>query len=130
MENSVVRQTVFHGSWWAKEWQEDVKTIVQPPEERRERRTVEEECSNGGSGGLDTTVVDDGRDDVVGHQLVGHYTIQNGITRQKTFGVITLRTRYTVSWTSMAPSTLPRVGHRFGSFLTTVRHQRPRGNHD
>jgi len=79
MGNSVVRQTVFRGSWWTKECRRaggdfvDFETIVQPPEERCERRAVEEECSNCGGDGLGTTVVDGGRDDAVGHQMVGRY---------------------------------------------------------
>ncbi|KAF0766694.1 hypothetical protein FWK35_00005845 [Aphis craccivora] len=47
------------------------------------------------------------------------------ITPQKKSGVITPRTRYRVSWTSMARGTWPRDGHRFGSCLTTWRHRRP-----
>jgi len=79
MGNSVVGQTVFRGSWWTKEGRRyggdvvDVGTIVQPPEERRERRAVGKQSSNGGGDGLGTTVVDDGRDNAVGHQLVGRY---------------------------------------------------------
>jgi len=80
MGNSVVRRTVFRGSWWAKECRRDgrevvdVENIVQPPKERRERRAVEEVCSDGGCDGLiDMTVVDGGCDDAVGHQLVGSY---------------------------------------------------------
>ncbi|KAF0771169.1 NTF2 domain-containing protein [Aphis craccivora] len=43
MGNSVVRQTVFRGSWWTKECRRDggevvkVETIAQPPEERHEQ---------------------------------------------------------------------------------------------
>jgi len=73
MGNSVVRQTLFRGSWWAEECRrdatEDIKTIDQLPKERREHRAVEKKSSDGGGYGLDTTL----GDDAVGHQPVGSY---------------------------------------------------------
>jgi len=73
MGNSVVRQTLFRGSWWAdkcrRDATEDIKTIDQPPKERRERRAVKKKSSDGGDYGLDTIL----EDDAVGHQIVGSY---------------------------------------------------------
>ncbi|CAH1708476.1 unnamed protein product [Aphis gossypii] len=49
MGNSLIRQTVFRGSWWAKKCRRDDREIV------------------------DMTVVDGGCDDAVGHQVVGNF---------------------------------------------------------
>ncbi|KAF0750801.1 adenosine kinase-like [Aphis craccivora] len=81
MGNSVMRQTVFRASWWTKDCRRDgrdnvqVETISQPLEERREHRAVgTDNLSCGGDGLQDTSVVmNGGREDAVGHQLVGRY---------------------------------------------------------
>jgi len=71
MGNSVVRQTVFHGSWWTKNCCRDggdivqVETIAEPLEERREHGAVGKKNSSGGDDGRETLVVDGGLDDAV-----------------------------------------------------------------
>ncbi|KAF0772808.1 adenosine kinase-like, partial [Aphis craccivora] len=50
-----------------------VETIAEPLEERREHGAVGKKNSSGGGDGRETSVVDGGLDDAVGHQLVGGY---------------------------------------------------------
>ncbi|KAF0768859.1 adenosine kinase-like [Aphis craccivora] len=79
MGNAVVRQTVFRRSWWTtKDCRRDggdvvqVQTIAESLVEGREHRAAG--MNSSGHGLQDTSIVmDDGRDDAVGHQLVGGY---------------------------------------------------------